>query len=110
MFTDKTLNQARQGMKKWVEEVKKATSDFPEERRFSTISDLDIEPIYTPENIKDLDFATNIGYPGLYPFTRGCQPTGYRGKVWTFRMFSGFGSAEDTNKRWHQLLKEGETG
>ncbi len=110
MFTDKTLNQARQGMKKWVEEVKKPTSDFPGERRFSTISDLDIEPIYTPENIKDLDFATNIGYPGLYPFTRGCQPTGYRGKVWTFRMFSGFGSAEDTNKRWHQLLKEGETG
>ena len=110
MFTDKTLNQTRQGMKKWVEEVKKPTGDFPGERRFSTISDLDIEPIYTPENIKDLDFATNIGYPGLYPFTRGCQPTGYRGKVWTFRMFSGFGSAEDTNKRWHQLLKEGETG
>ncbi|MBA7691755.1 Methylmalonyl-CoA mutase [subsurface metagenome] len=110
MFSNKTLSQVRQGMKKWVEEVKRLASDFPGKRRFSTISDLDIDPIYTPENIKDLDFATSIGYPGLYPFTRGCQATGYRGQVWTFRMFSGLGSAEDTNKRWHQLLAEGETG
>ena len=110
MFSDKTLNEARQGMKKWIEEAKGSTSDFQQQRRFSTISDLDIDPIYTPENIKDLDFSASIGYPGLYPFTRGCQATGYRGKVWTFRMFSGLGSAEDTNKRWHQLLEEGETG
>ncbi len=110
MFSDKTLNQAHQGMKKWLEEVKKVTNDLQEGKRFSTISNLDIEPIYTPENIKDLDFAANIGYPGAYPFTRGCQATGYRGRIWTFRMFSGFGSASDTNKRWHQLLKEGETG
>jgi len=110
MFSDKTLNQAHQGMKKWLEEVKKVTNDLQEGKRFSTISNLDIEPIYTPENIKDLNFAANIGYPGAYPFTRGCQATGYRGRIWTFRMFSGFGSASDTNKRWHQLLKEGETG
>jgi len=110
MFSNKTLNEVRQGMKKWLEEVKGFTSDFPGERRFSTISDLDIDPIYTPENITGLDFATDIGYPGLYPFTRGCQATGYRGKVWTFRMFSGLGGAEDTNQRWHQLLAEGETG
>jgi len=110
MFSNKTLNEVRQGMKKWLEEVKGFTSDFPGKRRFSTISDLDIDPIYTPENITGLDFATDIGYPGLYPFTRGCQATGYRGKVWTFRMFSGLGGAEDTNQRWHQLLAEGETG
>jgi len=110
MFSNKTLNEVRQGMKKWLEEVKGFTSDFPGKRRFSTISDLDIDPIYTPENITGLDFATSIGYPGLYPFTRGCQATGYRGKVWTFRMFSGLGGAEDTNQRWHQLLAEGETG
>jgi len=110
MFSDETLNQAHQGMEKWLEEVKKSSNDFQEGRRFSTVSDLDIKGIYTPEDIKDLDFDTRIGYPGSYPFTRGCQPTGYRGRVWTFRMFSGFGSAEDTNKRWHQLLKEGETG
>ena len=110
MFNDKTQNEARQGMERWQEEVKRSTNDFPEKRRFSTISNLDIDPIYTPENIKDLGFAVDIGYPGLYPFTRGCQATGYRGKVWTFRMFSGLGTAEDTNQRWHQLLKEGETG
>jgi len=110
MFNEKTLNEARQGREKWQEEVKKSTNDFLEKRRFTTISDLAIDPIYTPENIKNLDFATSIGYPGFYPFTRGCQATGYRGKVWTFRMFSGLGTAEDTNKRWHQLLAEGETG
>jgi len=110
MFSDKTLDEVRQGMERWQEEAKKSAGKFPEKKRFSTISDLPIEPIYTPENIKDLDFAESIGYPGMYPFTRGCQATGYRGKVWTFRMFSGLGTAEDTNRRWHQLLKEGETG
>ncbi len=110
MFSDKTLKQAHQGKEKWSEEVKKTSQDLQEGGRFSTISNLEIEPVYTPENIKDLDFATSIGYPGAYPFTRGCQATGYRGKVWTFRMFSGFGSAGDTNKRWHQLLRDGETG
>jgi len=110
MFTRKTVNQAHLGKKEWLEKVQKSTNDAEKGSRFSTISDLDIKPIYTPEDIKGLDFATSIGYPGLYPFTRGCQATGYRGKVWTFRMFSGLGSAEDTNKRWHQLLAEGETG
>jgi len=110
MFTSKTLNQVRQGMERWLQEVKKTTDDFSKGKRFSTVSGLAIKPVYTPEDIKDLDFDSSIGYPGIYPFTRGCQPTGYRGKVWTFRMFSGFGTAEDTNRRWHQLLKEGETG
>ena len=110
MFTSKTLNQVRQGMERWLQEVKKNINDFQKGERFSTVSDLEIEPIYTPEDIKDLDFDNNIGYPGIYPFTRGCQTTGYRGRVWTFRMFSGFGTAEDTNRRWHQLLREGETG
>ena len=110
MFDDKTINQVRKGMEKWLKRVKEVGSDPEHERQFSTISNLDIKPVYTPADIKDLDFETGIGYPGAYPFTRGCQDTGYRGRVWTFRMFSGFGSASDTNKRWHQLLKDGETG
>jgi len=110
MFTRKTLEAVRQGMRKWLGEVRRLTGNLPEKKRFSTISDLDIDPLYTPENIKNLDYASQIGYPGSYPFTRGCQATGYRGRVWTLRMFSGLGSAEDTNQRWHQLLKEGETG
>jgi methylmalonyl-CoA mutase N-terminal domain/subunit len=110
MFNDKTLNQVRQGLKKWLEELRQATENRELSQRFSTVSNLDIKPIYTPEDIKDLDFGESIGYPGAYPFTRGCQPTGYRGRVWTFRMFSGFGTARNTNQRWHHLLKEGETG
>ena len=110
MFNDKTQDEAHQGMERWEGEVKKSADSVSEKKRFSTTSDLVIDPLYTPEDIKDLDFAASIGYPGLYPFTRGCQATGYRGKVWTFRMFSGLGTAEDTNQRWHQLLKEGETG
>lgn len=110
MFTGKVLNQTQRGEEEWLGEVKKNTDNPEEEKRFSTASGMEIKPLYTPEDIKDLDFAAGIGYPGVYPFTRSCQATGYRGKVWTFRMFSGFGSAEDTNKRWHQLLDQGETG
>ena len=57
-----------------------------------------------------MDFARDIGYPGKYPFLRGNQVTGYRGKYWTYRMLSGMGTAEETNVRWHKFLKEGQTG
>ncbi len=110
MFDEKTLTDARQGLKKWEAEVTRASPDLAAKKRLSTISDLLVNPIYTPEDIRDLDFDRDIGYPGFFPFTRGCQASGYRGKVWTLRMFSGLGTAEDTNQRWHQLLKEGETG
>jgi methylmalonyl-CoA mutase N-terminal domain/subunit len=111
MFAEETLRQVREGKKEWEKEVEKVIMQNPERKGgFSTVSDMGIKIIYTPEDIKDLDFARDIGYPGIFPFTRGCQPTMYRGREWTFRMFSGMGSAEDTNKRWHLLLKEGETG
>jgi methylmalonyl-CoA mutase, N-terminal domain len=111
MFTEKTLREAEQGKKSWEKEARRAARLQAEKgTRFSTVSDLEIKPLYTPEDIKDLDFSRDIGYPGAFPFTRGCQPTMYRGRKWTYRMFSGMGSAEDTNKRWHHLLKEGETG
>lgn len=111
MFTDETLRYVREGRKKWEKEVEDAFREKPERlERFSTISDVEVKRIYTPEDIKHLDFDRDIGYPGIFPFTRGCQPTMYRGREWTMRMFSGLGSAEDTNKRWHLLLKEGETG
>ncbi len=111
MFTQETLRQVREGRQEWEKEVEKTIKQKPErKRRLSTVSDLEIERIYTPEDIKDLDFARDIGYPGTFPFTRGCQPTMYRGREWTFRMFSGMGSAADTNKRWHLLLNQGETG
>lgn len=111
MFTKKTLQEVEEGQRRWEKEVEKAKRQKGERAaRFSTVSDLQIKAIYTPADIKDLDFSKHIGFPGVFPFTRGCQPTMYRGKEWTFRMFSGMGSAEDTNQRWHHLLKQGETG
>ncbi|MFP3898021.1 MAG: methylmalonyl-CoA mutase [Dehalococcoidia bacterium] len=111
MFTDETLRQAQEGRERWQREVDRARRQKAERKaRFSTVSDLEIRALYTPQDIKDLDFERDIGYPGIFPFTRGCQPTMYRGREWTFRMFSGLGSAQDTNKRWHHLLREGETG
>ncbi len=110
MFDEKTLRQAHDGMLGWWDKVKDAAASAWQSKRYSTVSDLEIKPLYTPEDVKDLDYGEHIGYPGAYPFTRGCQPDMYRGRLWTFRMFSGFGSAEDTNRRYHHLLKHGETG
>lgn len=110
MFDEKTLKQVHEGMIGWWEKVKGSVASAQEMKRFSTVSDLEIKPLYTPDDIKQLDYEDTIGYPGSYPFTRGCQPDMYRGRVWTFRMFSGFGSATDTNRRYHQLLRDGETG
>jgi methylmalonyl-CoA mutase N-terminal domain/subunit len=109
MFDDRTIKDSRRGRKGWLRELQKSNWQ-PPEKRFVTISNLDIKPLYTPEDIEDMDLIRDIGFPGSYPFTRGCQPTGYRGRIWTLRMFSGFGTASDTNKRWHQLLNDGETG
>ena len=110
MFTHKTLKWAHEGMERWLDRTSKVRNVLGRKNQSACASSVDIKPIYTPDDIKDLDFDASIAYPGEFPFTRGCQDTMYRGKIWTMRMFSGFGSAEDTNKRWHLLLKEGETG
>jgi methylmalonyl-CoA mutase, N-terminal domain len=109
MFDDKTIEKSQHGKKDWLKQVQKSNSQ-PSKKNFVTVSNLHIKSLYTPEDISDTDFIRDIGFPGAYPFTRGCQPTGYRGRPWTLRMFSGFGTARDTNKRWHQLLNDGETG
>lgn len=77
--------------------------------RFSTVSDLDIEPLYTPEDLKGT-YDESIGYPGEYPYTRGPYGSMYRGRLWTMRQFAGFGLAEDTNARFHFLLSQGQDG
>jgi methylmalonyl-CoA mutase, N-terminal domain len=78
--------------------------------RFSTVSDMEIKNLYTPEDVSHLDYLTDLGFPGQYPFTRGVQASMHRGRLWTMRMFSGFGSAEDTNQRYKYLLSQGQTG
>jgi methylmalonyl-CoA mutase, N-terminal domain len=77
---------------------------------FTTVSGEELEPLYTPEDVKDLDYEEDLGYPGHYPYTRGIQPNMYRGRLWTMRQFAGFGSAEDTNLRYKFLLERGQTG
>ncbi len=76
---------------------------------FSTISGLDNEPLYTPDG-GEIDYERDLGYPGVYPFTRGVYPSMYRGKLWTMRQFAGFGTAEETNERFRYLLEHGQTG
>jgi methylmalonyl-CoA mutase N-terminal domain/subunit len=84
----------------------------PTERlsRFTTVSDLEIKALYTPGDVETRDYSEKLGVPGTYPFTRGIHPSMYRGKLWTMRMFSGLGGPEETNKRFHYLLEQGESG
>ncbi|GAB4312929.1 MAG: methylmalonyl-CoA mutase family protein [Promethearchaeota archaeon] len=84
---------------------------FPERREsFKNLSGIEIKALYTPEDVKDLDYARDLGFPGEFPFTRGVYPTMYRGRLWTMRQFAGLGTAEDTNKRFKYLIQTGQTG
>jgi methylmalonyl-CoA mutase N-terminal domain/subunit len=77
---------------------------------FQTLSGEPLEPLYTPQHVKDLEYDRDIGYPGEYPMTRGVYPSMYRGRLWTMRQFAGFGTAEETNARYKFLLKQGQGG
>ncbi len=73
-------------------------------------SSAEVQPLYTPEDVADIDYNRDIGYPGEYPYTRGVQATGYRGRLWSIRQYAGYGTPEETNKRFKFLLKEGQPG
>ena len=110
-FSDETQKASRRLTEQWQADVQNTLINNPDwKNRFSTVSDLDIKRLYTPEDLQNMDFSRDIGTPGEFPYLRGNQVTGYRGQPWTFRMFSGMGSAQDTNARWHMLLREGQTG
>ncbi|HVB80226.1 MAG TPA: methylmalonyl-CoA mutase family protein [Candidatus Binataceae bacterium] len=91
----------------WLDSTYKKGQERPV--RFSTVSDLEIEPLYTPEDVKG-DYESALGNPGEFPYTRGVYESMYRGRLWTMRQFAGFGLAEDTNKRFHFLLAQGQDG
>ncbi len=106
-----------------LENIKKRRSDwerksynphikkhFERKKKFENLSWNEINNLYTPEDISNINYLKDIGFPGVYPFLRGVYPTMHRGRLWTFRQFSGFGSAEETNKRYKYLLDHGETG
>ena len=110
-YNREMLEEVREAYKRWQEELDRIFSKRPERlKRFSTVSDMEIQRIYSPVDVEDQDFARDIGAPGQYPFTRGVQPSMYRGRLWTMRMFAGLGSARDTNLRFHHLVNAGQTG
>jgi methylmalonyl-CoA mutase N-terminal domain/subunit len=112
MFDEKRLEEIKVAEKKWTDEkVKKAISKFPERKQtFKTGSNLEADRLYTPEDVKNLDYNEKLGFPGQYPFTRGVQPTMYRGRLWTMRQYAGFATAEESNNRYKYLLEQGQTG
>jgi len=84
---------------------------MPERReKFLTCSNIEVERVYTPLNIQNFDYVRDLGFPGEYPFTRGVYPTMYRARLWTMRQYAGFGTAEQTNRRFRYLLEQGQTG
>jgi methylmalonyl-CoA mutase N-terminal domain/subunit len=110
-YSRKIMDEIREEQKKWEKELEEAFSAAPERLpKFSTVSDKEIDRIYTPGDVKDQDFIKDLGFPGRYPYTRGVQPSMYRGRLWTMRMFAGLGSAKDTNRRFHHLVDQGQTG
>jgi methylmalonyl-CoA mutase N-terminal domain/subunit len=103
--------EKQEKLKKKASQWHARTRGFEERREpFVTASGVPIERVYTPLDIADLDYLRDLGFPGEYPYTRGVHSTGYRGKLWTMRMFAGFGCAEETNARYKYLLEHGETG
>jgi methylmalonyl-CoA mutase N-terminal domain/subunit len=112
MFSREKLENIARSKKEWEEKVLNPTMAKAPERKkvFTTISGTPVERLYTPLDIADLDYERDLGYPGAYPFTRGVQPTMYRGRYWTMRQYAGFGSAVETNRRFKYLLEQGQTG
>jgi len=95
------------GKRRWLETTYRQAAERP--ARFSTVSDMEVEPLYTPEDVAD-DYDGALGNPGEYPYTRGVYGSMYRGRPWTMRQFAGFGLPEDTNARFHFLLGQGQDG
>lgn len=101
----------KETFEKWESGVQKTIEKRPERKAiFSTDSGIDIKRTYTPLDMEEFDYLEQLGYPGDYPFTRGVQPTMYRGRLWTMRQYAGFGTAEESNARFKYLLEQGQTG
>jgi methylmalonyl-CoA mutase N-terminal domain/subunit len=103
-----SLKAARERYNQTVERALKRGGERRE--RFATTSGIEIKRLYDPQDIADLDYESDLGFPGEYPFTRGVQPTMYRGRLWTMRQYAGFGTAEESNRRYRYLLEQGQTG
>lgn len=111
-----TQKKSRKGIKEAKEDWEKSTlknslKSLPESKEdYPSLSGIHIERIYLPQDIRDIDYLGRTGFPGDYPFTRGVYPTMYRSRLWTMRQYAGFGTAEESNKRYKYLLSQGQTG
>ncbi len=112
MYDDEELADIREAREDWEDDTLDPVLDAYGERkeRFATVSNVEVDRLYTPDDVADLDYTEDLGFPGEFPYTRGVYPTGYRGRTWTMRQFAGFGTAEETNERFHYLIENGQTG
>jgi len=113
MFDDDDLAAIREAKDEWEEETLEPTLERFGERKDEFDTDTggqDVDRLYTPEDVNDLDYEEDLGFPGEDPYTRGVYPTGYRGRLWTMRQYAGFGTPEETNERYQYLLDQGQTG
>jgi methylmalonyl-CoA mutase N-terminal domain/subunit len=112
MEKNDTDTHIKKKQKEWEHQVYTKAVQENHERKtpFKNLSEIPIQPLYSPVDVASLEYLRDIGFPGEYPFLRGVHPNLYRGRLWTMRQFAGFGSAEETNQRYHYLLEHGETG
>jgi methylmalonyl-CoA mutase N-terminal domain/subunit len=109
MYDPKKLREIEESRSAWQEQIQKLIEKRPERKSaFETLSAIPVERVYTPAS--EWDYAEHLGFPGNYPYTRGVQPTMYRGRLWTMRQYAGFATAEESNKRYKYLLEQGQTG
>ncbi|MCL2163562.1 MAG: methylmalonyl-CoA mutase family protein [Oscillospiraceae bacterium] len=108
---DFAQSKLRSGYEKWDKTTGEAVKKRPErESTFKTSSQTEVQRLYTPLDVCNSDYMEDLSFPGEYPYTRGVQPTMYRGRLWTMRQYAGFGTAEESNKRYKYLLEQGQTG
>lgn len=111
MFDKNRLDEIRKQKEKWEKEtVARSFDKLPERSEIATNSSVQVKRLCTPTDLAESDYLKDLGFPGEYPFTRGVYPTMYRGRFWTMRQYAGFGTAEQTNRRFKYLLEHGQTG
>ncbi len=111
LFSEEALAGLSRAVHGWEEgPLAKALQRSPERSEGFATSSLDVARLYTPLDVAGLDYERDLGFPGQYPFTRGVQPTMYRGRLWTMRQYAGFGTAEESNQKFRYLLDQGQTG
>jgi methylmalonyl-CoA mutase N-terminal domain/subunit len=111
MYDSKKLKKIDKARTAWAEKTQKVLDKHPERKEgFQTVSGIPVERLYSPLSAPGCDYVRDLGFPGDYPYTRGVQPTMYRGRLWTMRQYAGFASAEESNRRYKYLLEQGQTG